>query len=77
MPTFNQLVRKGRQTLQKKSTAPAQPDPQPEQPAQDSQPSGGTDNSGGNSEDDWWHGPVLSAPTDNGCTQEEIDAGGC
>ena len=23
MPTFNQLVRKGRQTLQKKSTAPA------------------------------------------------------
>ena len=56
--------------------APA-PDPQPEQPAQDSQPSGGTDNSGGNSEDDWWHGPVLSAPTDNGCTQEEIDAGGC
>ena len=57
--------------------APAQPDPQPEQPAQDSQPSGGTDNSGGNSEDDWWHGPVLSAPTDNGCTQEQIDAGGC
>ena len=57
--------------------APAQPDPQPEQPAQDSQPSGGTDNSGGNSEDDWWHGPVLSAPTDNDCTQEEIDAGGC
>ena len=57
--------------------APAQPDPQPEQPAQDSQPSGGTDNSGGNSEDDRWHGPVLSAPTDNGCTQEEIDAGGC
>ena len=56
---------------------PEQPDPQPEQPAQDSQPSGGTDNSGGNSEDDWWHGPVLSAPTDNGCTQEEIDAGGC
>lgn len=51
--------------------APAQPDPQPEQPAQDSQPSGGTDNSGGNSEDDWWHGPVLSAPTDNGCPPEE------
>ena len=52
--------------------APAQPDPQPEQPAQDSQPSGGTDNSGGNSEDDWWHGPVLSAPTDNGCPPEEV-----
>ena len=50
--------------------APAQPDPQPEQPAQDSQPSGGTDNSGGNSEDDWWHGPVLSAPTDNVCPPE-------
>ena len=52
--------------------APAQPDPQPEQPAQDSQPSGGTDNSGGNSEDDWWHGPVLSAPTDNGCPPEDV-----
>ena len=53
---------------------PAQPapDPQPEQPAQDSQPSGGTDNSGGNSEDDWWHGPVLSAPTDNGCPPEDV-----
>ena len=57
--------------------APAQPDPQPEQPAQDSQPSGGTDNSGGNSEDDWWHGPVLSAPTDNGCTDEERAAELC
>lgn len=54
--------------------APAQPDPQPEQPAQDSQPSGGTDNSGGNSEDDWWHGPVLSAPTDNGCPPEDAGA---
>ena len=52
--------------------APAQPDPQPEQPAQDSQPSGGTDNSGGNSEDDWWHGPVLSSPTDNGCAPEDV-----
>ena len=50
--------------------APAQPDPQPEQPAQDSQPSGGTDNSGGNSDYDWWHGPVLSAPTDNACPPE-------
>ena len=52
--------------------APAQPDPQPEQPAQNSQPSGGTDNSGGNSEDDWWHGPVLSSPTDNGCPPEDV-----
>ena len=57
--------------------APVQPDPQPEQPAQDSQPSGGTDNSGGNSEDDWWHGPVLSAPTDNGCPPEEHAVGWC
>ena len=52
--------------------APAQPDPQPEQPAQDSQPSGGTDNSGGNSEHDRWHGPVLSAPTDNDCPPEDV-----
>ena len=57
--------------------APVQPYPQPEQPAQDSQPSGGTDNSGGNSEDDWWHGPVLSAPTDNGCPPEEHAVGWC
>ena len=57
--------------------APAQPDPQPEQPAQNSQPSGGTDNSGGNSEDDWWHGPVLSSPTDNGCTPEQQAGGVC
>lgn len=65
--------------------APAQPDPQPEQPsnpepAQPSQPSGG--DSGSSSDKygegyDRWHGPVNSAPTDNGCTQEEIDAGGC
>ena len=47
------------------------PDPQPEQPAQDSQPSGGgNDNS--NSGDDWWNGPVLSSPTDNGCPPEEV-----
>ena len=65
--------------------APAQPDPQPEQPsnpepAQPSQPSGG--DSGSSSDKygegyDRWHGPVNSAPTDNSCTQEEIDAGGC
>ena len=65
--------------------APVQPDPQPEQPsnpepAQPSQPSGG--DSGSSSDKygegyDRWHGPVNSAPTDNGCTQEEIDAGGC
>ena len=52
------------------------PDPQPEQPAQGSQPSGG-DSGGSSSEDDWWHGPVLSAPTDNGCTDEERAAALC
>lgn len=54
---------------------PAQPapDPQPEQPSGGSTDSNPNDPSGG-----WeWGGPVLSAPTDNGCTQEEIDAGGC
>lgn len=66
--------------------APAQPDPQPEQPsnpepAQPSQPSGGDSGSTENKpngSDGWeWGGPVISTPTDNGCTQEEIDAGGC
>ena len=52
------------------------PDPHPEQPAQDSQPSGGgNDNS--NSGDDWWNGPVLSSPTDNGCTPEQQAGGVC
>lgn len=65
--------------VQPSEPAPA-PDPQPEQPS-------GGDNGGsgdsGNSGDkygegyDRWGGPVNSAPTDNGCTQEEIDAGGC
>ena len=63
--------------------APAQPDPQPEQPSnpEPSQPSGGDS---GNTENEpngsggWeWGGPVISTPIDNGCTQEEIDAGGC
>lgn len=59
--------------------APVQPDPQPEQPsnpepAQPSQPSGG--DSGSSSDKygegyDRWHGPVNSAPTDNGCPPEE------
>ena len=54
---------------------PAQPapDPQPEQPSGGSTDSNPNDPSGG-----WeWGGPVISTPTDNGCTQEEIDAGGC
>ena len=58
--------------------APAQPDPQPEQPSnpEPSQPSGGgNDNS--NSGDDWWNGPVLSSPTNNGCTPEQQAGGVC
>lgn len=54
---------------------PAQPapDPQPEQPS-----GGGTDSSNWDPSHGWeWGGPVISSPTDNGCTQEEIDAGGC
>ena len=60
--------------------APVQPDPQPEQPsnpepAQPSQPSGG--DSGSSSDKygegyDRWHGPVNSAPTDNGCPPEDV-----
>lgn len=60
--------------------APVQPDPQPEQPsnpepAQPSQPSGG--DSGSSSDKygegyDRWHGPVNSAPTDNGCPPDEV-----
>ena len=66
--------------------APAQPsepapDPQPEQPSGgDNGGSGDSSNSGdkyGEGYDRWGGGPVNSAPTDNGCTQEEIDAGGC
>lgn len=48
---------------------PAQPapDPQPEQPSGGSTDSNPNDPSGG-----WeWGGPVLSSPTDNGCTDEE------
>ena len=58
---------------------PAQPapDPQPEQPSNGD--NGGSGNSGDKYGEgyDRWGGPVNSAPTDNGCTQEEIDAGGC
>ena len=65
--------------VQPSEPAPA-PDPQPEQP------SGGDNGGSGDSSIsgdkygegyDRWGGPVNSAPTDNGCTQEEIDAGGC
>ena len=59
--------------------APA-PDPQPEQPSGgDNGGSGDSSNSGDKYGEgyDRWGGPVNSAPTDNDCTQEEIDAGGC
>lgn len=54
---------------------PAQPapDPQPEQPSGGSTDSNPNDPSGG-----WeWGGPVLSSPTDNGCTDEERAAALC
>ena len=53
-------------------TQPA-PDPQPEQPSGGSTDSNPNDPSGG-----WeWGGPVLSSPTDNGCTDEERAAALC
>ena len=54
---------------------PAQPapDPQPEQPS-----GGGTDSSNWDPSHGWeWGGPVLSSPTDNGCTDEERAAALC
>ena len=54
---------------------PAQPapDPQPEQPSGGCTDSNPNDPSGG-----WeWGGPVLSSPTDNGCTDEERAAALC
>ena len=54
---------------------PAQPapNPQPEQPSGGSTDSNPNDPSGG-----WeWDGPVLTSPTDNGCTDEERAAALC
>ena len=65
--------------VQPSEPAPA-PDPQPEQPSGgDNGGSGDSSNSGDKYGEGYnrWGGPVNSAPTDNGCTQEEIDAGGC
>ena len=65
--------------VQPSEPAPA-PDPQPEQPSGgDNGGSGDSSNSGDKYGEgfDRWGGPVFSSPTDNGCTQEEIDAGGC
>jgi uncharacterized protein YjdB len=57
--------------------APAQPDPQPEQPSNGD--NGGSGNSGDKYGEgyDRWGGPVNSAPTDNGCTDEERAAALC
>ena len=63
--------------------APAAPAPEPAAPApapEPAQPSGG--NSGSSLDKygegyDRWHGPVNSAPTDNGCTPEEHAAELC
>lgn len=58
--------------VQPSEPAPA-PDPQPEQPSGGSTDSNPNDPSGG-----WeWGGPVLSSPTDNGCTDEERAAALC
>lgn len=58
---------------------PAQPapDPQPEQPSNGD--NGGSGNSGDKYGEgyDRWGGPVLSSPTDNGCTDEERAAALC
>lgn len=54
---------------------PAQPapDPQPEQPS-----GGGTDSSNLDPSHGWeWGGPVISSPTDNGCTPEQQAGGVC
>ena len=60
--------------------APA-PDPEPSQPSggdNGGSSSGGGDNgsSGGNNGDPWG-GPVISSPTDNGCSEEEHAGGLC
>lgn len=54
---------------------PAQPapDPQPEQPS-----GGGTDSSNWDPSHGWeWDGPVITSPTDNGCTPEQQAGGVC
>lgn len=54
---------------------PAQPapDPQPEQPS-----GGGIDSSNWDPSHGWeWGGPVISSPTDNGCTPEQQAGGVC
>lgn len=65
--------------VQPSEPAPA-PDPQPEQPSGgDNGGSGDSSNSGDKYGEgyDRWGGPVNSAPTDNGCTDEERAAASC
>lgn len=65
--------------VQPSEPAPA-PDPQPEQPSGgDNGGSGNSSNSGDKYGEgyDRWGGPVNSAPTDNGCTDEERAAALC
>ena len=65
--------------VQPSEPAPA-PDPQPEQPSGgDNGGSGDSSNSGDKYGEgyDRWGGPVNSAPTDNGCTDEERAAALC
>lgn len=65
--------------VQPSEPAPA-PDPQPEQPSGgDNGGSGDSSNSGDKYGEgfDRWHGPVYSAPTDNGCPPEEHAVGWC
>ena len=66
--------------VQPSNPEPAQPDPQPSNP-EPSQPSGGDSGSTENKPNgsDGWErgGPVISAPTDNGCPPEEHAVGWC
>lgn len=74
-PASTQPAAPAEQPSQPTYEEPAQPapDPQPEQPSGGSTDSNPNDPSGG-----WeWGGPVLSSPTDNGCTDEERAAALC
>lgn len=74
-PTPAQPAAPAEQPSQPTYEEPAQPapNPQPEQPSGGSTDSNPNDPSGG-----WeWGGPVLSSPTDNGCTPEQQAGGVC
>ena len=81
--TSNKSSNKGNTSSGTGSSAPAS-NPAPAQPAAPAeQPSNGDNGGSGNSGDkygegyDRWGGPVLSSPTDNGCTDEERAAALC